>query len=301
MDLLALNLTTDAARRFLDWLKAQDDNELQALLRHPAYQAVVHHSRTLSFAPLQPEDFLQAAKGLPSSLYGMRNVGQNTCDIERLAAYVERNRGRLVRLVAGSLTRLFDPIYCQGIGMHCVIGYDVGIGIKGHVAINLNSRKYLADNREIDFMLIHEAAHVVYERLHGPMFVEWIYRRGGLRRLVYTMIHNEGLAVYAAYAAREQAGYLDERDYAPLNDPGALQTKTEQLLHIIELLENNPTETVLDEVLQTMSNERLAYTVGCHLFQLWEQQAGLDGVKQAIRLPATEFVPESMSLLRASV
>ncbi len=302
MDLLGPNITTDAARRFLDWRKTQDEQELESLLRHPGYQAIVHHSRTLSFSPLTADDFVKAVRGQPCSLYGMRNLEQNECDIERLIGYVERNRSRLARLVNGSLTCLFEPVYCQTIGMHCIVGYDMGIGVKGHVAINLNSRKYLEDSREIGFMLIHEAAHVVYERLHGPMFLDWISRRGGFRRLIYTLIQNEGIAVYAAYAARQQAGYLHERDYAPLADPVALNKKLSQLLQIIDLLEAGQVkENDVDDILQTMSNERLAYTVGCHLFRLWEEKGGLAAVKQAVQLPATAFIPESVGLLKALV
>ena len=298
MDVYGLTLTTDAAKGFLDWMRHPEQVGLDQLLRHPGYQAVLRHSQTLSFATVRAEDFWQAVNGQPSNLYGLRDVRDNACDIERLAAYVERHHTRLVRLVAGTLQQLFVTTCWQNTGLHCIVGYDVGIGLQGQVAINLNSEKYLADPKEIDFFLIHEATHVAYERLHGPMYLDWLTQPGGLRKLVYTLVQNEGLAVYAALAPRRQAGQLAEKDYLPLQQPALLAEKIKSLSEVLQMLQaDQPTEAVVGEVLNRLSDERLSYVVGCYLFQEIEKRGGMAAVREAVKLPAQEFIEQQLPLL----
>ncbi len=299
MDIYGLTLTTDAARGFLDWMRHPTEDGLSRLRQHPGYRAVARHSQTLSFAEVRAEDFWAALNEQPSNLYGLRRVREHACDIERLAAYAERNRTRLLRLVAGTLLQLLPITSWQNTGLHCIVGYDTGIGLQGQVAINLNSPKYLDDAQEIDFFLIHEAVHVAYERLHGPMHLEWFAQPGGLRKLVQTLIQNEGLAVYAALSPRRQAGHLQERDYLPLNQPAKLREKVKSLLELLQLLETDrPTEAQVEEVLGRLSDERLSYVVGCYLFQQIEQRNGLEAVREACLLPADEFIDRHLSLLR---
>lgn len=299
MDVFGLTLTTDAARGFLDWMRHPEPAGLNLLLRHPGYQAVLEHSRALSFSPVREEDFGQALNGQPSNLYGLRNVQDNACDIERLVAYVERNRTRLVRLVAGALQRIFPTTCWQNTELHCIVGYDIGIGLQGRVAINLNSPKYLSDAKEIDFFLIHEATHVAYERLHGPMRLDWMTQLGGLRKLVCTLVQNEGLAVYSALAPREQAGQLAERDYLPLQQPTMLAGKIQSLWEVMQLLQSEvPSEAQVEEVLNRLSDERLSYVVGCYMFQEIERRGGLPAVRVASQLPAQEFVEQQLPLLK---
>lgn len=302
VDVYGLTLTTDAAKGFLDWMRTPTPAGLDQLLKHPGYQAVLRHSQTLSFAAVRAEDFWQATNGQPSNLYGLRDVRDHACDIERLAAYVERNHTRLIRLVAGALQQLFVTTCWQNTGLHCIVGYDMGIGLQGQVAINLNSQKYLADPKEIDFFLIHEATHVAYERLHGPMQLDWITQPGGLRKLVYTLVQNEGLAVYAALAPRRQAGQLAERDYAPLQQPALLAEKIKSLSEILKMLQTDrPSEAEVEEILNRLSDERLSYVVGCHLFQEIEKHGGMAAVREAVKMPAQKFIDEKLPLLRPIV
>jgi hypothetical protein len=298
--MFGLTLTTDAARSFLDLLRRPEQPALEQLLKHPGYQAVMRHSQTLSFAPVEVDDFRRAIDGLPSNFYGLRKVRENTCDIERLAAYVERNRTRLIRLVAGTLQQILPVASWQNTGMHCIVGYDTGIGLQGQVAINLNSPKYLADSREIDFFLIHEAAHVAYERLHGRLLLSWMFQPGGLRKLVYSLVQTEGLAVYAALAPRRQAGQLEERDYLALQDPATLSAKIRSLAELLQMLQvDRPTETEAAEILSRLSDERLSYVVGCYLFQEIERRGGMTAVRQASQMSAKEFAAEHMARLKS--
>ena len=122
--------------------------------------------------------------------------------------YVERNRSGIIDLVAGSLARLFAKDVAFPVGMHCVVGYDWGIGLHGKAAVNLGSRLYLDDLREIGYMLVHESTHVAYERAHGPMNPQGLEQPGGLRHLVHTLVQNEGLAVYPG---EEAAGRIFDR------------------------------------------------------------------------------------------
>ena len=141
-------LTTDAASMFLSWLEHPEEGLLGRLLEHPGYRAVA---------------------GRPSPMYGLAGVRNSARAIQGAIDYVERNRSGIIDLVAGSLARLFAKDVAFPVGMHCVVGYDWGIGLHGKAAVNLGSRLYLDDLREIGYMLVHESTHVAYERAHGPM------------------------------------------------------------------------------------------------------------------------------------
>ena len=127
-------------------------------------------------------------------MYGLGGVRDNASRIREAAHYVEASRNRITDLLATSVTRIFPADLVFPVGLHCIVGYDWGIGLAGRVAINLNSNLYLDNLREIDYMLIHEATHVAHERAHGPMGPEVLGSPGGLRRLVCSLVQNEGLA-----------------------------------------------------------------------------------------------------------
>ena len=284
-----ITLTTEAASRFLSWLDDPHEDPLGLLLDHPGYRAVVRHSGTWGRA-ITARDVALAAFDLPSPMYGLSAVRENAAAIRGAIEYVESNRTAILSLVEECLAQLFSEDVAYPLGLHCVVGYDWGIGLDGNVAVNLNSRLYLEDLREVGFMMVHEATHVAYERIHGPMGPSGIKDPGGFRHLVYTLIHNEGLAVYSALSARSSADCLGNRDYRLLLDPAARDRIEGELRRILgELGSSYPGDTKAEEILDLLSSQRLSYVAGCSAFMRLEAEGGLELVRQAIQWTPEEF------------
>ncbi len=276
-----ITLTTDAVFGFLSWLESGDEEALAKLLKHPGYRAVIEHSRAWG-SEVTVKGVEDAVAGLPSPMYGLKGVRDNVSAIRRAAQFVDANSESVVASVKESLGRIFSPELSYPVGLHCIVGYDWGIGRQGKVAVNLNSRLYLDDFREIGYFLIHEAAHVAYERAHRPMGPEVLERDGGLRDLVYMLVQNEGLAVYSALHARAAGSCLDNQDYRFLLDPAALASKSASLGELIAGLPVGISSgDEIGKTLDRLSGERLSYVVGCAAFVELERRGGLEFVRGA--------------------
>lgn len=284
-----ITLTTDSASSFLTWLDSADDHLLVGLMDHQGYRAVIEHSVTWN-REISADDIAEAVKGHPSPMYGLAAVREHAEAIRSAIGYVEGNRGRIVAMVGHSLERVFASELAYPVELHCIVGYDWGIGLGGRVAINLNSRLYLDDHREIDYMLLHEATHVAYERAHGPMSPKEMKQPGGLRRLVQALVQNEGLAVYLPLQPRIQGKCLENQDYRFLFDPSALRKKTADLKALMHgLPENYPGDDAVGQTFDRLSGERLSYVVGCSAFVHLERVGGLPLVQQAALWHPEEF------------
>lgn len=290
-------IETGGAAMFLSWLESGDEGLLAAVMRHPGYLVVAQHSHTWS-SPITLQNVRDAVAGHSSPVYGLARVRENVSAIREAIGYVQANREDIVNLVNSSLLRLFAPEFAYPVEMHCIVGYDWGIGLNGRVAINLNSRLYLDDHREIGYMLVHEATHVAYERVHGPMSPEWMRQPGGLRRLACTLVQNEGLAVYSPLKARIEGKCLDNRDYRLLLDPAELQESTRALRSLLAgLPDEYPGEDAVGQVFHRLSGERLSYVGGCSAFVELEKQGGLPLVREAIRWDPEAFVARAITSL----
>ena len=292
-----ITLTTDAAAMFLSWLETDDQALLRKLMDHPGYMAVADHSRTWG-SEVTSSAIIDAVAGRPSLMYGLGSVRENASAVAGAIAHVESHRNGIVDLVYNSLARLFPEDLAYPVGLHCIVGYDWGIGLHGSVAINLNSRLYLDDLREIGYMLIHEATHVAYERAHGPMGPGEMREPGGLCRLVYTLVQNEGLAVYSALRARVEGNCLENKDYRFLLDPASLAEKTATLKALLrELTDEYPGDEAVGSIFDRLSRDRLSYVVGCSAFMNLEKQGGLAVVREAALWTPERFVTAAVLVL----
>ena len=293
-----LTLTTNAARRFLAWRRAPAEAELADLMRHPGYQAVLRHSERLALKPLTAEDFRNAAAGRPNGLGGVRDLDMRESAIFDLLAEIEARREDLLTLVEECLAPVFTPAERADTGIHCIIGYDMGIGLNGHVAMNMNTPQYLSNHAEVGYWMAHEAAHVAYERVHGPFDLRRLREPGELKRIVATIVQTEGMSVYVPLAARRRDGQLGDRDYQALFDPPALAAKVMALRELVAALgDEYPGEAAAEAVFDRLSRERLAYVVGCEIFRRIAEAAGPDGVRAALVADPQEFLASGLAML----
>lgn len=293
-----LTLTTDAARRFLAWRRAPDEAVLADLMKHPGYQAVMLHSERLALNPLSAADFRNAAAGLPNALGGVRDLDAREPAILDLLAEIEARREVLLALVEDCLAPVFTAAERADIGIHCVIGYDMGIGLAGHVAMNMNAPQYLSCHAEVGYWMAHEAAHVAYERIHGPFDLRRLREPGELKRVVATLVQTEGMSTYVPLAARQRDGQLGDRDYQALMNPALLAAKVAALRELMASLgDEYPGEAAVEAVLDRLSRERLAYVVGGEIFRRIAEAKGHDGVRAALIADPQEFVVSGLAML----
>ncbi|MGE5559432.1 MAG: hypothetical protein ACM3XN_00040 [Chloroflexota bacterium] len=293
-----LEITTDAARKFLAWRHSRDEAALAELMAHRGYQTVLLHSDQLGLNRLTADDFRNAAAGRPNGLGGVRDLDAHEQAIYDLLADIDARSESLLALVEECLAPVFTPAERSDIAIHCIIGYDMGIGLSGNVAMNMNGPTYLNDPAEVGYWMAHEAAHVAYERVHGPLDMRRIREPGGLRRAVCVLIQTEGMSVYAPLAARLRAGQLADRDYRALLDPVALTAKTAALRNLVASLGvEYPGDDALGPLFGQLSGERLSYVVGCEIFRRTMEKFGSAGVRAALTDDPEEFVARGLAML----
>jgi hypothetical protein len=196
------------------------------------------------------------------------------------------------------LAAVFTPVKWNDIGLHCIVGYDIGIGLGGRVAVNLNAAKYLDNPRELVYFLAHEAAHVAYERIHGRFGLGDLAAPGALKRIACLLIHTEGVSVYVPLATRLREGQVADRDYQALLDPVALGGKIQALRDLCAgLTDEYPGDAAAGTVFERLSGERLSYVVGCEVLRRIEARNGNAGVRAALLMDPVDFVAEGLALL----
>lgn len=293
-----LSLTTDAVALFLDWYATRDEGQLERVLAHPGYLTVRAHSERFGQTLMTAADFTAAAEGRPSPLYGLRGLAERTAAVRELADWIAARRAPIVTAVAAMLAPVFRPAEWAEIGLHCIVGYDMGVGLDGNVAINLNLQKYLDDPRELPYWLAHEAAHAAYERIHGQFHLRDLREPGGLRRVVCMLIHTEGFSVYTPLAARLRDGQLADRDYQALLTPDVLAAKTADLRDLVAGLQHPyPGDDALGKIFDRLSGQRLSYVVGCAIIRSIAERDGEAGVRRALTMAPGDFVAEGLALL----
>jgi hypothetical protein len=296
---MVLELTTDAVELFLAWYQNRESALLSTLLEHPGYRAVLAHSREYSFNPISAADFEKAADGRDNHLKGLRNLNAHIDAIRGVAAQIEVERASILGVVEESLARVFPPHVCGDIGLHCIVGYDLGIGLHGDVAINLNSPQYLAEPGEVPYWLAHEATHVVMERVNQHRaHLATMSNKGGLKQVAFWMVQNEGLATFVPLFARLRDRQMSHGDYEALMDTGQLRKKTEELKRLLTAIPDDyPGDRYAEMVLDALSGERLSYIVGCEICRRMEEHAGVNQVYNAALMSPAEFVREGLGLL----
>lgn len=295
-----LTLTTDAVDLFLAWRRTRDEGLLTKLLEHPGYQTVRDHCAQWGGVALTPDHLADALEGRPSPVYGLRDLTGREEAIVRLAGWIEDHRDEITSRVAAMLAPVFTSAELDDIGLHCIVGYDIGIGLGGRVAVNLNAAKYLDNPQEIVYFLAHEAAHVAYERIHGRFGLGDLTAPGALKRVVCLLIHTEGVSVYVPLAARLREGQVADRDYQALLDPAALAGKIQALRDLCAgLTDEYPGDAVTGALFERLSAERLSYVAGCEILRRIEMRDGLAGVRAAVHMDPVDFVTEGLALLTA--
>lgn len=265
------------------------------VLDHPAYQVVTRHAGLFA-SGITAQDVENALNGKPSPFYGLADLSENLPRIHRLLQTIREHEAAWVATVEATLAGLFPGMVPQ-ITIYPLIGYDVGIGLNDAVCLNCNTLAYLDEPMEFLFFIIHECVHVIYEHCHRVPALSEVASPADWRSYFNLWVQNEGFAVYAPLALREQMGYLADRDYRVLFDAGQLNAHRVTFLHVLEAFQSEAPQA-LDELLETcFGDRRLTYRMGCELIRRIERQHGLDAVRAAFLLDGDSFIADHQHLL----
>ncbi len=286
-----------AAELFIAHLRGETD--LDAALAHPAYQAVFSHNSLLG-SGLDKEDVAKAIRGEKSPYYGIENVRANITQMENLLAVIRSRECGWLNAIKEAQSRLFEPGEYQDILICPIVGYDVGIGHKGHVCLNLNLPYYQKAPEELLYIAIHESFHAVYEKWNAlPSLKEIEADPVGAYLMI---IQNEGYATWNPLELRRKNQHLGSTDYPVLADYIVIESSESLAEHV----------RLHDELLPSLSRGdldlygflsmafgemRLGYRIGCKMVDLIHAQYGMAAVREGARLDPAEYYRRYSHLL----
>ncbi len=273
------------AELFLAYLAQK--KSVQAVLTHPAYQAVCRHAQLFG-SGITEADLELAAAGRPSPFYGLEGVSHNLAGIYALLSTLRQQADTWSGIIETALARI-APNQAFNVLLYPIIGYDMGIGLDGKACLNCNFTGYLNDPSEFLFYAIHECVHVLYERSHLVPALNCIITPQDWRSYFNLWLQNEGFAVYAPLALRTQLNALSERDYRVLSSPHRLKEHQARFRQAIQRLKAQPGLSQDEYMELCFGPERFTYRIGCALIQAIEAIGGLPAVQAAFRLDGDEF------------
>lgn len=277
------------AELFLSFLSGE--TSIRQVFEHPAYQIVRLHAQKFSQG-LESRDISLALEGKPSPFYGLKNLTQNLPKINKLLAEIRMAAADWVETAQNNLQRVFPEEDTSTITIFPIIGYDMGIGLKDGVCMNLNWQPYLDKPEEFLCYMLHECTHVIYERYHEVPAIQDIHSPEEWLSFFKLMVQNEGYAVYLPLHLRIQRGYMEDPDYRVLSDSEQLEALHRSFWGIIEKLTKNPPDDIEEMLKMTFGPQRLTYRIGCDIIRKIEAASGAAEVKKAFYMDGETFISE---------
>jgi hypothetical protein len=270
-----------------------DHIPLEKVLAHPAYKTVFRHASVYSNG-ITEQDVKNAILGEKSTFFGLANLNENITRISALLDIIRRNEASWAVTIEKALGKIF-PGEDFDIVIYPIIGYDMGIGLDGAVCMNCNYEAYLEQPLEFLFFIIHECAHVIYERHHAIPCLDEVNLPADWLSFFGLWVQNEGYAVYAPLHLREEMGYLDERDYRVLSAPEELETH--RILFLQRLGELERMQPLDDYMEICFGAKRLTYRMGCEMIRRIEKTSGMVAVQEAFKMDGEAFIQRYRHLI----
>lgn len=291
-----IHFDLSAAEQFLSYLDGR--LALPQVLDHPAYRLVFEHAQRFS-AGLTHLDVENALKGAVSPFSGLRDLSARRDRIEALLETLRARQSDWTSVIRAALDR-FYPLTGPAIPIYPILGYDMGIGLAGGVAMNCNTEPYLDDPREFLYYAVHECTHVLYERSHAIPPLAAVVMPADWRAYFHLWLHNEGFATYAPLKLRQETGGLQERDTLVLSNPQQIESALAACRQILARLEQEEPFGREEYLEYCFGDHRITYRAGCELIRRIEAHHGMDAVRQTFQMSAAEFIRRWAGLLRDS-
>ncbi|MDP3487608.1 MAG: hypothetical protein Q8S19_06720, partial [Bacillota bacterium] len=263
-----MRICLSAVELFLSYLAGE--NKAEEVLAHPAYVAVNAHAKLIHGREYNPHDLDQAVAGADSPFFGLRDVRERLPQIQSVLEHIHINRTTWESLIETQLAKFVPDRLLRDITIYPTIGYDVGIGLNGTVSMNINWPWYFSAPQEFLSLSIHETFHVAYDRLHSLPSMDSLETIDNWLEFFFMLVQNEGYAVYAPLALRQQDGWGNDetspisKDYAVLGDELRRTEHIRIFMSLVDSLRTTPPNTREQYLELLFTDERLTYRVGAY-------------------------------------
>jgi len=285
-----LKLDFGGIESFLTYLEGRSDE--RKLLDNPAYQTVFKHGRKFG-REMSPEDIKKALQGKQSPFYGLDNLERNKQRIEEILKKISEDSNAWFAEIKDVLAVFFPEVTLDQLTVYPIIGYDVGIGLDNNICLNINDPLYLNEHREFFPMVGHEGFHALYNQVRPFPSVHDLETIQKRLDFFYSLIQNEGYAVFIAWKIRRGKG-LEFYDHPLLEDFNYVESSPSPRLwdnfqKIKYLIEAKP-EMSLEEYLETaFGAARLTYRLGGTLVRAINEEYGEKGLQKGACLLGEDF------------
>jgi hypothetical protein len=284
--LAGVSIDYSAAELVLRYFRDGPGVDEREIVRHPAYQHIILHSKKYSSQPLSEAD-LEESLRTGSGGFDFSGIRGRTDTLQQTIGWLKDNSKNIETLFCRLPLPYLPQDYRQNAVIYIVIGGYNGVAFDGKVCVNIDHRQFRARREEILFYIAHELFHIGFEKYHALPDVFAARTIGDLRDIVLLQTMNEGLATLVPYHKRLEMDETRDEDYAALLDEKILSKKMTQFAGVMGFMEENAgdklTGETLADVLGQCSGDRLFYVAGCHMGLTIEKKLGRKKIRQLIK------------------
>ncbi len=259
---------------------ANEQDNREALLKHPALAALVRHQQ-MSGNPSPDKE--QILDGILASPWNTKSAASNL-------EYLRDREPELWEAALASSSYLPDGALIDG-ELFLIVGYDIGVASPPDMVLNVAHQNFVDEPAEFAFYATHEAHHVGFLSQREFPDLAHLDDPAALAALIAFSTQMEGMAVHAALPAREAANALGvDPDYAVYTDKEKANQTIDRYREVLGLLDglDQVDGATINQVLGAMSSgERLWYQFGALVARQIEQESGRDALVGTIADPAT--------------
>ncbi len=169
----------------------------------------------------------------------------------------------------------------------------------GGLVFNVSASYWKGNPDNILNSLVHEVFHVGYSQLRSaraetPLAHKQLYQ-------MLDALHNEGLATYVAYTAREEFPAPDEVDFRMLDSPEEVRRQLEEVNEIFREVERRSQEDLQRYSWEKGVEGRAYYIAGAHMAEVIDSQLGRDPLIGTLSGGPVSFVETYNTLVPAEL
>ncbi|MFP4456323.1 MAG: hypothetical protein ACLFPS_01505 [Clostridia bacterium] len=262
----------------------EQDFDKQKLNLTRGYSAIKTHQSRMN-TNFSIKDIKNALLGIDDSGYGLKNLSNNIDNIKELYKKLSTDF-EWIDDVRNNLLKYFSLQCVEDMYICPVIGYDAGIGIENTVCVNFNYKPYQKNYKECIAVIIHEAAHVAFNRKHG-MHLKFDTKNSVIEALQY-LIQYEGIGIYIAKEYRESNNLINPNNNALRDDYHVSESDYKRLKTLYNKALS--AKTYEEAIENAFEKEKLSHKLGYYIVNKYAELKGIDGIKEIINMNNKEFV-----------
>lgn len=274
----------------LKYLESGDDDILITISQGPAAAHLWRHSRDMN-----PQRSAGSRLSLVKALMVPHGGKKDSSHlVKRNIAYARKYLVEGGAFIQAALS-LLPPDYRLNGSLFFTYGYDIGVAHGGNASLNLVHTKFLENPKEIVFYAAHELHHIGFMKYHPFPVLNEMKTVEDLVFLIEYATQMEGMAVYAAYGLRAEAGALnDDEDYIALQDRQWIRDNESIYFSLYNAFVREGTRKIRNDDWDTIEifsdKKRLWYRIGCWMAMRIEEEMGRDHLVQLVQKAPSSFI-----------